>query len=167
MKNKLKIFLFLMLIIGGCKKVTIKSIKKLSPVPVYFISNIDKNPGDGSRTIGQFFYRGTDALQIRIEEHMSVSSKIRCILHEVGHAKCLIEKCECYSNSEEPPREEHAYRYVLIWLLIHQQKDLLIDEMIKLRTTSEDEKLKIHGPAAATVRRSGLWRTCKYFVSGK
>jgi hypothetical protein len=163
MKNTLKILLLIILVLSGCRKTTVKEVKKLSPVPIYFVSNLDTDSSDGV-TIGRFHYTGKIGDKISIEKYMSESNKIRSILHEIKHAKCLSEGCECYEDENKVLSEEHAYKFVLTWLLIYQQKDLLRDEMIKLQDVSESKKLKEHKVAAINVRRSQLWKVCKLFL---
>jgi len=142
MNGKLKILLLLALIlISGCKKLTLRKVKKLSPVPVHFISIIDKDPNDGVVTTGQFHYTGNIGNKITVEKGMPTSNKIRSTLHEIKHAKCLSTFCVCYETDDEVLCEEHAFKFVLTWLLIHQQKDILKDEMIVLQERGEAEKL--------------------------
>lgn len=163
MKNALKILLMLILTCG-CEKVTVRKVKKLSPIPIYFVANLDKNPADGVTT-GQFYYSGKIGEKIVIEERMPASNKICSILHEIKHLKCLTTFCRCYESEDDVLQEEHAYKFVLAWLLVHQQKDLLEDEMNKLHSNSTSNKLKEHKKASINVQKSRLWKTCEYFLS--
>lgn len=180
MKSILKIVILFLVLISSCEvdKKEIKEeevkynkydsifekVKKLSPVPIYFITNYDTDPNDGT-TVGYFSY--PDNISIYIETEIDIYQQICTTLHEINHVECYTRNCECYTSNDEVLCEEHSYEFVLTWLLMHQQKVLLKKEMESMRGRASYKKLKRHYKASKNIMKSRLWKTCEYFLENE
>ena len=144
--------------------VSLRDIVQLSPVPVSFVGKERMTADKFSNvvTFGRYYFgrysktKNERVPYIEIFDGLGYYKKIGTLLHEIGHAKCDKEKCECWKSDKMA--EIHAYSYTLKWLLKYKLRKSLEYEIIHLKRNSDRDDY--HGEAIREVMKSELYREC-------
>ena len=138
------------------KDITINELIKSSPVPVSFVNSLSLP--DAGDSIGVFCGQ---PLRIEILNSLCNHMKLTVLVHEISHAECFKENCECVNTYTLA--EIHAFEYTLKWLLKNKRKEILkIEiEMIKGDCKRED----YYGIAASHITKTELWQKCLKYIN--
>jgi len=142
----------------------IEILKRLSPVPIEFVDEMEIPGYDG-----MFWGNEVSSIghpYIEIDNNLENYQKIATLIHEIGHALCGEKKCQCVKTYEENPKlaEIHAYKYELKWLLEHKQKKALKYEMEGIKSFIENRP-DHYAEAAKHIMKLKLWQKCLNFVN--
>jgi hypothetical protein len=142
-------------------KDTMLYLEKLSPISVEFTNEM--MPGYNG------FYSHCGDFDFDINHHIEINDnlpdykKIGVLAHEIGHAMCDKENCDCMKNPNRKYREIHAYTYELEWLLKHKQKKGLKWVINKLAYWAKYDS-GCYAGAAKHITKTELWQKCLDYV---
>ena len=141
----------------------IEMLKRLSPVPIRFVDEMECQGYDGMF----WFYEGSSFGHpyIDILDSLEEHDKIATLIHEIAHAICNEKDCECYKVYKENPAltEIHAFGYELKWLLKHKQKRALKFELKRIESYivyRSDHYVDV----AKHIMKLKLWQKCLDYV---
>jgi len=142
----------------------IEVLKRLSPVPIEFVDEVQHWGYDGMFFDGRVSSVGHPYIEILdgLEKHR----KIATLVHEIAHAICNEKNCKCFEIYKENPAlsEIHAFKYTLRWLLKHQQKETLKYEL-KCIESYIINRSDHYVNAAKHIMKLKLWQKCLDFVN--
>lgn len=137
------------------KDITINELVKSSPVPVSFVNSLSLP--DAGDSIGVFCGQ---PLRIEILNSLCNRMKLTVLVHEISHAECFKENCECVDTYILA--EIHAFEYTLKWLLKNKRKEILKAEMEMIK--GDCKRKDYCGEAAKYIIETELWQKCLRYV---
>ena len=141
--------------------ITIYDLIKLSPVLVKFTNEM--TTGYNGVYIHNSVFDFDAEHYIKIDDNLKDYKKIAVLIHEIAHANCDKENCDCLKNPDRIEREIHAYMYELKWLLEHKQKKGLKWVMNKLTYWAKYDS-DCYAGAAEYIIKTKLWQKCLDYV---
>lgn len=139
----------------------VEQLIRLSPVPVEFVGEM-QCPGYAGMFWSEDFSSGHPYIEIL--DSLENYQKIATLIHEISHAVCKANNCECYIKQQKQPElaEIHAYKFELAWLLKNKQKETLEYEIrnIPLLKNRSDH----YAGAVKHIMKLKLWQKCLDYV---
>lgn len=142
--------------------ITLDNLIQLSPVSVKFVDDM-KTGSNGFYSHDQRDFDFDAEHHIEIDDNLPNYKKIAVLIHEISHAECDKENCDCMKNPNHKYREIHAYTYELKWLLEHEQKKGLNWVMNKLKSWAKYDS-DCYAEAAKHIMKTELWQKCLDYI---
>ncbi len=109
---------------------------------------------------------------IRIDNKETIDTQLAVLSHEIGHAVCDNNQCNCVQNVRLHKEcnsliELHAHLFALKWLIKNKHKKALNKLIAIIKNVSIINEDCAHRTAANELMKKRIWRKCLKLIGEK